>query len=82
MKARAFVLIVIVVVSPVLAHQPSQAESPTPSSILLKAGKLLDVRKGSYIANAAIWIEGERIKEVGRGSEVQAHAQRMRRSSI
>ncbi|HKW89287.1 MAG TPA: amidohydrolase family protein [Candidatus Acidoferrales bacterium] len=35
---------------------------------------MLDVRKGSYIENAGIWIEGERIKEVGGFSEVQSHA--------
>jgi imidazolonepropionase-like amidohydrolase len=40
----------------------------------VKAGKLLDVRKGSYIENAGIWIEGERIKEVDGFSEVQSHA--------
>jgi imidazolonepropionase-like amidohydrolase len=42
----------------------------------VKAGTLLDVRKGSYIENEAIWIEGDRIKEVGRLAEVQAHAPR------
>jgi len=41
---------------------------------VVKAAKLLDVRKGSYVEDAAIWIEGERIKEVGHASEVQAHA--------
>ncbi len=51
----------------------SQPESAPPVSIVVKAGKLLDVRKGSYVENAAIWIDGERIKEVGRASEVQAH---------
>jgi len=45
-----------------------------PSATVVKAAKLLDVRKGSYIDNAAIWIEGERIKEVGNVSEVQSHA--------
>jgi len=42
----------------------------------MKAGKLLDVRKGAYIENAGIWIEGDHIKEVGRLAEVQAHAPR------
>jgi imidazolonepropionase-like amidohydrolase len=44
------------------------------ASTVVKAAKLLDVRKGSYIDNAAIWIEGERIKEVGKASDVQSHA--------
>jgi imidazolonepropionase-like amidohydrolase len=74
MKTRAFVLSLILVVSPVLAYPQSQPESPAASSILVKAGKLLDVRKASYIENAAIWIQGERIKEIGPVSQVQAHA--------
>ena len=49
--------------------QPGQ-----PVSLVVKARKLLDVRQGTYIENAAIWVEGERIKEVGRISEIQAHA--------
>lgn len=51
----------------------SAAQTPTLSSILVKAGKLLDVRKGAYVENAGIWIEGERIKEVGPFPEIQAH---------
>jgi imidazolonepropionase-like amidohydrolase len=42
------------------------------SSIFLKAGKALDVRKGVYVEKAGIWIEGERIKEVGRAAEIQS----------
>jgi len=37
----------------------------------VKAAKLLDVRNGAYIENAAVWIAGERIKEVGPAFEVQ-----------
>jgi imidazolonepropionase-like amidohydrolase len=40
----------------------------------VKAAKLLDVRKGVYVENPAIWIEGERIKEVGPAADIQAHA--------
>ena len=40
----------------------------------MKAGRLLDVQKGAYIDNAAIWVEGGRIKEVGRAGEIQSHA--------
>jgi imidazolonepropionase-like amidohydrolase len=41
---------------------------------LIKAGRLLDVRKGSYIENAAVWIEGGRVREAGPAVEVGAHA--------
>src|SRR5579871_2880561 len=52
----------------------AQSGAKPPVSVVLKAARLLDVRKGAYIDNAAIWIVGERIKEVGRASEVQSHA--------
>ena len=32
------------------------------------------MRKGSYLENAAIWVEGERIKEVGPAAEIQGRA--------
>jgi imidazolonepropionase-like amidohydrolase len=34
-------------------------------TVLIKTGRLLDVRKGSYLENASILIEGDRIKAVG-----------------
>jgi len=43
-------------------------------SIVVKGARLLDVRRGSYIENAGVWIEGERIKAVGRFSDVVARA--------
>lgn len=46
----------------------------TAQTIVVKAGRLLDVHKGAYIDDAAIWIEGERIKEAGPRAQVQAHA--------
>ncbi|HEV3385639.1 MAG TPA: amidohydrolase family protein [Gemmata sp.] len=58
----------------VVAYPQASVESPGSSSILIKAGRLLDVRKGSYIENAGIWIERWRIKEVGLLSQVGAHA--------
>jgi imidazolonepropionase-like amidohydrolase len=73
MKTRAFVLALLLMLCPVWAVPQSQRESELPSSILVKSGKLLDVRKGNYVENAGICIEGERIKEVGRASEVQSH---------
>jgi len=52
-----------------------QSTEPKPAvSVVVRAAKVLDVRKGIYIENAALWIEGDRIKEVGAASEIQAHA--------
>jgi imidazolonepropionase-like amidohydrolase len=38
---------------------------PAPKSSLIRAGRLLDVRAGTYRADQGIWVEGERIKQVG-----------------
>ena len=49
------------------------AQSRPPESMVVKTRKLLDVVQGQYIENAEIWIEGERIKEVGRAVDVDTH---------
>jgi imidazolonepropionase-like amidohydrolase len=72
MKIRAFVVSVVFAFFPILASAQEPPEPPT--SVVVKAGRLLDVSKGTYIENAAVWIEGERIKEVGRASDVELHA--------
>lgn len=51
---------------------PSILQAQTDPPILIKAARLLDVRRGVYIASAAIWIEGTRIKEAGAASAIQA----------
>ncbi len=71
MKTQAFLLTLLVTLCSGWARPQTQPESQPPS-ILVKAGRLLDVHKGSYIESVGIWIEGERIKEVGRASEIQA----------
>ena len=56
------------------AHAQSQPAPGPLASILVKAGRMLDVRKGVYLDNAAILIEGDRIKEVGPAALVEIHA--------
>ncbi|HVP53081.1 MAG TPA: amidohydrolase family protein [Terriglobales bacterium] len=52
-------------------------DKPVPPKVtLIKAGRLLDVREGTYRADQGVLIEGERIKEVGPLAAVQAHAPR------
>lgn len=51
-----------------------QAAPPTPKTILIKADRMLDVRSGKYVSNAAILIENDRIKAAGPLAEVQTHA--------
>lgn len=70
MRMQAF-LLALIFASRLLVD--AQTALPT-ASVVVKAAKLLDVRKGVYLENAAIWIEGERIREVGPALEIQARA--------
>jgi len=45
-----------------------------PHITLVKAAKLLDIRKGNYVEHAAVLIDGQRIKEAGAASAIEPHA--------
>jgi imidazolonepropionase-like amidohydrolase len=51
----------------------STAQQPTSSAavgVAVKAGKILDVRTGTYLADQIIWIEGGRIKAIGKAADL------------
>ncbi len=52
----------------------AQAGPAKPKSILVKAGRVLDVDKGTYAANQGILIEGEKIRQIGPLAEVERKA--------
>jgi imidazolonepropionase-like amidohydrolase len=69
MKAR--IAVALVLSAGIARAQPQ----PKPAgSTVVKAARLLDVRTGNYIENAAIWIDGGHIKQVGRVVDIQSHA--------
>lgn len=74
MKTQILVLGLALPLCPALAIAQSQPASHVADALVVKAGRLLDVRKGSYLENAGLWIEGERIKEAGPFSEIRTHA--------
>jgi imidazolonepropionase-like amidohydrolase len=43
-----------------------------PAEIAVHAGKVLDVRTGNYLADQIIWIEGDRIKAIGKAAEISS----------
>jgi imidazolonepropionase-like amidohydrolase len=50
---------------------PAQEHTVQPErELIVRAARVLDVRRGSYINDAAVWIRGERIKAVGSAAEV------------
>jgi imidazolonepropionase-like amidohydrolase len=69
---RKMTVLMLLTLSSMLAC--AQTTEPQAKSILLKAGRILDVRTGKYIPNAGVLVEQDKIKEVGPMAEVQAHA--------
>jgi imidazolonepropionase-like amidohydrolase len=67
-KRLAFFLLSIIF----LTHAATAQEGKTPPrEVGVKAGKILDVRTGNYQADQMIWIEGDRIKAVGKSTDIQ-----------
>jgi imidazolonepropionase-like amidohydrolase len=48
------------------------AQTPRTEIVLIKAGRLIDVRAGRVLTDQAILIEGDRIKQVGPAQSIQA----------
>ena len=67
---KRFVIVLLFAISTASACLAQQATS-APAVVAVKAGKILDVRTGKYLTDQMIWIEGDRIKAVGKASEVQ-----------
>jgi imidazolonepropionase-like amidohydrolase len=55
-----------------LVPQVTTGQSPQKEIVLIKAGKLIDVRAGRVLTDQSILIEGDRIKQVGAYGSVQA----------
>ena len=47
---------------------------PPPTAKLIKAGRILEVRTGKYLLDQGLLTDGEKIKEIGPWTDVQAHA--------
>jgi imidazolonepropionase-like amidohydrolase len=74
MRRNGRLLVLGMLLNAYLANAQSNSESKPLSTTFVKAGRILDVRTGNYIESAGILIEGDRIKEVGRVADVEAHA--------
>lgn len=69
MKRVTVSLLTLVLISGLLF-----AQAPPKATVLIKAGRLVDVRNGRVLTDQAILIEGDRIKEVGPTQVVSSHA--------
>src|SRR6202167_3505801 len=48
------------------------AKRAAPAEMAIHAGKVLDVRTGNYLSDQTIWIEGDRIRAIGKTSEISS----------
>jgi imidazolonepropionase-like amidohydrolase len=68
MKRFAFLLCVFVLSAVATVAQESKpGQAP---DIAVHAGKILDVRTGNYASDQIIWIEGGKIKAIGRSADI------------
>lgn len=67
------ILVIVVCLSMAQLASFAQTSAPTPV-VLIKAGRLIDVRAGRVVENQGIIVEGERIKTVGPLVEVERKA--------
>ena len=54
--------------------EPGQAQAPAAKRIILRPGRVLDLRTGELRSNQAIVVEGERIRQMGATGEIKAAA--------
>jgi imidazolonepropionase-like amidohydrolase len=71
-KSLASILVVLFSIYPLGIR--AQSSTQPEKRVLIKAGRLIDVREGRVLAAQAILIEGDRIKEVGPIQQVEAKA--------
>ncbi len=74
MLQRLALVALALALSPHRATAQSNPETKAADIVLIKAARVLDVRTGHYLENAAVLIGGDRIKEVGPAKDLQAHA--------
>jgi imidazolonepropionase-like amidohydrolase len=67
---RFGILIAVSLLMGAICHA-QESKTPAGASVAIRAGKLLDVRTGNYGSDQIIWIEGEKIKAIGKATEIE-----------
>jgi imidazolonepropionase-like amidohydrolase len=68
MKRLGILCFLLALAGPCAAQE---AKSTAPAEVAIHAGKVLDVRTGTYLTDQIIWIEGDRIKAIGKAADIQ-----------
>jgi imidazolonepropionase-like amidohydrolase len=48
-----------------------ESKAQTEGSVAIRAGRVLDVRTGNYASDQIIWIEGEKIRAIGKAADIK-----------
>jgi imidazolonepropionase-like amidohydrolase len=73
-RSRVQLLAVAAVFSALGAVNAGHTAVPMPPRVMVVAARVLDVRSGRYLQDAAVYVEGERIMSVGPSQTVVTHA--------
>lgn len=68
-QPRIVAVVLALAATSIAFAQTAASEAPTPN-LVVRVGRLLDVRSGGYLTNVAISIAGERIRAVGPADDV------------
>lgn len=71
-RFKVLAICICVLLTSVLASAQTRTPEHAPREVVVKAGRVLDVHTGKYAMNQVIWIEGDRIKEIGDAAEMAA----------
>jgi imidazolonepropionase-like amidohydrolase len=72
-QLRSWLVLAALISSMVTSAAGAKDSQLTAAPILVKAARLLDPRTGNLLSPAAVLIDGNKIKEVGPPSQIQAH---------
>jgi imidazolonepropionase-like amidohydrolase len=67
---KRFAIVLCLAALAATATFAQESKSGRPADIAIHAGKVLDVRTGNFASDQIIWIEGGKIKAVGKASDV------------
>ena len=73
-KILVFLLVISLVVAQPTLRAQTKERSAAPAVVLVRAGRMLDVRAGRVVENQGILVENERIKAVGPYAEIRGRA--------
>jgi imidazolonepropionase-like amidohydrolase len=69
MKRLGVLVLFVLAATGICAGQ--EAKNSAPTAVAVKAGKVLDVRTGNYLTDQIIWIEGDKIKAIGKAADIE-----------